>query len=556
MAYRWLVLVGMAVALSLAGCDDNGGPSPKPPGTGVDAGVDGGTETPDGGPGSQCLDVGVTCSRTGGASCCTGICTEEGLCPVSSEQCIPAGEACTSGIDCCTQSCLGGTCSSLQCRDVGGACSKAEECCTKVCGGDGKCAPLPGGTTSCKVPGQACASGAECCSTNCQAGICKPAYSCQANNDLCLRGEDCCGGVCSQNGTGTPGRCVAVGGGGAGNCVQDGNPCSSDSNCCTRTCVDLGYGATVCQPVSGCRPTGDYCSSDGACCGGEKVANAVDCRENRCDKPSGCNPVGNICGDGKLPDGGIIDVNARQACCDGQKAVCKVDSSGVPRCFGGCPGGICPAQCPTGYTGQAGCCIAEGSTCQFSDQCCGGNLCLPGDGGFTCQRPTSCDPVGTQCDPSQSKCCAGTACLSVGELSFACIVAQGAPDGGVGGSDAGADAGSGGADAGPVCVPNGRACSSGTSCCSGICTGGSCQAPQSCQPQGSVCTTAADCCAGLGCNIPGGSTSGTCQTGATCSGTGQACSPSVRCCGDSRCETESGAACDGSQPCSCVVIIG
>ncbi len=550
-ANRWLVLVGMAVSLCLAGCTDD---PPPGPGNTEDAGVDAGL--PDGGPGSQCLDVGAACSRDTGAACCTGICTEQGACPEAGNQCTPAGSACTSGIECCTQSCLGGQCSTQQCLDVGGTCTNPEECCTKVCGSSGQCAPLPAGSTSCKVPGQACAADGDCCSTNCQGGICKPAYTCQANDDLCMKNEDCCGGVCSQNNTGTPGRCVAVGGAGGGNCIQDGNPCSGDSTCCTRTCVDLGFGATVCQPVNGCRPTGDYCANDGVCCGGEKVQNAVDCRNNRCDNPNGCNPVGNICGDGMLPDGGVIDVNARQACCDGQKDVCKVDSSGVPRCFGGCPSGNCPAGCPTGYTGETDCCIAGGATCQFSDQCCNGQLCLPSDGGFTCQAPPQCDPVGTECDPADSECCAGTTCQRVSELTYACrptgTSGGGGSDGGTGGMDGGTG---GGTDGGPVCSPNGQACSSGAACCSGICSGGTCQAPQACQPQGSVCTSASDCCQGLGCRIPGGSSSGTCEPGSTCSASGQACSPNNPCCFGLRCETEAGSTCDGTQSCTCAVII-
>ena len=344
----------------------------------------------------------------------------------------------------------GGKCSNQQCLDVGGTCATAEACCTKICGGVGKCAALPAGTTSCKVPGQACGGNGDCCSTNCQGGLCKPAYSCQANDDICLKNEDCCGGVCSQNATGTPGRCVAVGGSGGGNCVQDGNPCTGGSTCCSRTCVDLGYGATVCQPVNGCRPTGNYCAADGVCCGGEKLSNAVDCRENRCDKPNGCNPMGNICGSGMLPDGGSVDVNAREACCDGQKAVCKVDSAGVPRCFGGCPSGQCPASCPTGYTGEAGCCIPQGNTCQFSDQCCNGNRCLPGaNGAFTCQPAPTCSPVGTVCNPASSGCCAGTACRAIDELTYVCRPTGTSPGGGT-------DGGTGGVDAGPVCRPNGQ----------------------------------------------------------------------------------------------------
>ncbi|HZI10653.1 MAG TPA: hypothetical protein VE153_09715 [Myxococcus sp.] len=564
-ANRWLVLVGMALSLWMTGCRGEAGPGDEvdagseqeDSGTpGTDAGTDAGL--PDGGGDGQCLGVGVSCSRASGAACCTGTCSDAGVCPEPSSQCTPAGSACTSGIQCCTQSCLNNTCSNQQCLDVGGACSNAETCCTKVCGANGQCAPLPGSAT-CKVPGQTCASGAECCSTNCQAGICKPAYTCQANNDLCMKGTDCCSGVCSQESTGTPGRCTALGGAGGGNCIQDGNPCSGDSNCCTRTCVDLGFGATVCQPVNGCRPTGNYCTTDGVCCGGEKLQNAVDCRNNRCDNPSGCNPVGNICGDGLLPDGGVIDVNARQACCDGQKAVCKVDSSGVPRCFGGCPGGQCPQNCPTGYTGEAGCCIAGGAQCQFSDQCCSGQLCLPSDGGFTCQAPPQCDPVGTECQPDASTCCSGTTCQRVSELTYACRPVATRPDGGTGGTDGGTgggtDAGTGLPDGGSVCTANGRACTSGAACCSGICNNGTCQAPQACQPQGSACTSASDCCVGLGCRIPGGSTAGTCEPGATCSAAGQACSSSSPCCFGMRCETEAGSTCDGTQACTCAVII-
>ncbi|MFP2896171.1 hypothetical protein [Corallococcus sp. 4LFB] len=552
-ANRWLLLGALGVALGVVACSNGeiGKPPDNPPVT-VDAGTDAGQPLPDAGPGSQCLNEGTACSRDSGAQCCTGLCSDTGVCPAPSAQCTAAGAACTSGIECCTNSCLDGTCSTLQCLDVGSTCASAEACCTKLCGADGKCAALPSsGTSSCKVPGQACTGAGDCCSSNCQGGVCKAAYSCQANDDLCMKGADCCGGVCSQENTGTPGRCVAVSGGGAGGCLQDGNPCSGSSNCCSRTCVDLGYGTTVCQPVGGCRPTGDYCTDDGVCCGGEKVSNAVDCRESRCDKPNGCNPVGNICGSGQLPDGGIIDVNAREACCDGQKAVCKVDSAGVPRCFGGCPNNNCPAGCPTGYTGEEPCCIAQEQQCQFSDQCCGGARCLPGaDGGLTCQKVT-CDPVGTTCDPQNSKCCAGTTCSIVSEFAYACragAVPGGGTDGGTGTQDGGTDAG--------TCAANGKACGSGAACCSGICTNGTCAAPSACQPQGQACTSPADCCVGLGCTIPGGSIVGTCETGSTCSAAGQACSPTSPCCPRLSCETVTGEACTGTTPCTCNSPIG
>ena len=83
---------------------------------------------------------------------------------------------------------------------------------------------------------------------------------------------------------------------------------------------------------------------------------SVMCSGNRCDNGQSCNPVGNICGAPVLLDGGSI--NASQNCCDGMRQVCKLDSSGIPRCFGGVT-----VMCPTGYTGVAPCCIAMGQAC-------------------------------------------------------------------------------------------------------------------------------------------------------------------------------------------------
>ena len=189
----------------------------------------------------------------------------------------------------------------------------------------------------------------------------------------------------------------------------------------------------------------------------------------RCDNGQSCNGVGNICGAGTLPDGGAVDINASQNCCDGRKDVCKVDSSGVPRCFGG---GTGPSgACPSGYTGEAPCCIASNDTCQFSEQCCDGALCLPagdGTGRLSCQRPT-CDPVGTNCT-TDATCCAGTKCLPTSELTKACQVPYTPPpptDGGTPPTDGGTTT----PDAGGVCQANGTTCSAGTQCCSSICSG-------------------------------------------------------------------------------------
>jgi hypothetical protein len=267
--------------------------------------------------------------------------------------------------------------------------------------------------------------------------------------------------------------------------------------------------------------------------------------------------VGNICGAGTLLDGGSVDVNASQNCCDGKKAVCNVDSTGVPRCFGGgsIDGGT--ATCPNGYTGADGCCIGSGGVCQFSDQCCSNALCLPApDGGafLTCQSP-SCSPVGTRCDQGGVTCCPGTQCLATSELTKACRVPSTGdfPDGGTANPDGGTTTPDGGG--GGVCSANGASCSSAAQCCSNICSNGTCQAPQACQPQTGVCTSSSDCCSGLSCDVPLGSTTGTCQPGSVCSVSGQSCSPTQGCCTGLSCRSTAGTVCDGTTSCVCQVII-
>jgi hypothetical protein len=397
---------------------------------------------------------------------------------------------------------------------------------------------LPGGT--CKVIGQGCAADPECCSTNCQSGVCSKAYYCQATGDICRANDECCGHVCSANNDGGVGRCIEVTGGGGGGCTQEGNPCSGGSTCCSRICFDPGSGANVCLPAEGCRLTGTWCPDTQSCCGGGTNPNgSVMCTEGRCDNGQSCNPVGNICGAPVLPDGGKI--NASENCCNSfasGKDVCKLDSSGIPRCFGGGS-----ASCPTGYTGDAGCCIAAGDQCQFKDQCCGGAPCVPGaDGGLVC-TVASCTPVGTTCTAT-SECCAGTECRATTETSKACQPIL-RPDAGT--SDAGTP------DAG-LCQSNGTACTSAAQCCSQRCLSGTCQAPSACQPQGAVCTTTADCCSGDSCAIPAGATSGTCQP-STCAGGGQPCLIDTNCCNGLVCLDPNSYYCAGGSNCTCKTLL-
>jgi hypothetical protein len=529
-----------------AGHGDGGGQNGDGGGVGGDTGT---------GPGSSCAVNGTTCDRNT-TVCCSGMCIN-GMCEVPLF-CKGPGETCMTGNDCCTLACTNGTCGAKQCAGDGQHCAAASDCCSTICGAGGMCQAVPPGPagTTCKTLGESCAAGSDCCSTNCQGKVCVRAYSCQANGDICHQNSECCGNDCSATG-GAAGRCLMVSGGGAGGCIQDGNPCpNGGTNCCSRICVDLGSGVPVCQLAGGCRLTGDWCANTNECCGGGMNPNGtVSCNGapvGRCDNGQACNGVGNICGAPVLPDGGSI--NASQDCCDGKKTVCKVDSAGIPRCFGGCPNGMCPMGCPTGYDGtKPGCCIAQGQACQFRDQCCDLVPCVPGaGGGLVCAPTPMCKAVGETCTvgaTGANACCMGTECAPSTQPNVdVCRMPVANGDGGIPG-DGGhaADAGS--------CIANGQNCTTASMCCSQICTMGMCGAQRACQPGGGSCTSSADCCAGLMCAIMPGSTSGMCEAGGNCSASGQSCSTSQPCCSGLSCEDTAGAACSGASACVCRVLL-
>jgi hypothetical protein len=303
--------------------------------------------------------------------------------------------------------------------------------------------------------------------------------------------------------------------------------------------------------ASGCRVTGDFCLSDQQCCGGGSNPNGtVQCTAgiDRCDNGQNCNGVGTICGKAYGPDGGIVfQVNGTNNCCNG-KDTCHLDSAGIPRCYGGCSNQTCTGtgDCPFGYTGQAGCCIAANAQCQFSSQCCNGLPCLPDATGVGhCTAPT-CIALGSPCGASADggACCEGVCQPSIEGPSVCQLPPPPPPDGG---TTDGGTADGGATDGGGACQGNGIPCTTGTQCCSTYCIAGTCQAAPACQPQGGACTATSDCCTGLAC------TAGTCQAGSTCPQVGQACSPTQSCCPGLSCTNQGTfVLCNGTTACTCI----
>ena len=520
-------------------------------GTGT-GGAGGGNMLPDAG---MCVAAGAPCSST--EPCCAGQCS--GSVCTSSTFCRDPGASCTTATDCCNNNCASGQCATAACVATGAACQSPADCCTGVCNAN-TCAAIPGGG-QCKVLGDSCTStgfadgglladgGAavtsECCSSLCRGGVCAKAYYCQPNGDRCGTNAACCGAACSVNDGGV-GFCQTITGGGGGGCTQEGNPCQGGNGCCSRSCFDPGSGATVCLPAGGCRLTGTSCNNADSCCGGGVNPNgSVQCVAGRCDNGQSCNGVGNICGTAKLPDGGTVMINASQNCCNGMKDVCKLDASGIPRCYGGIGG-----NCPTGYTGQAGCCIASGDICQFRDQCCSGALCLPGDGGILRCTTSTCAPLGATC-ATDASCCGGAFCIAGVCRPFTETGGDGgvSPDGGMTTADGGA------VDAGPLCKANGGTCAFSADCCSQICTNGVCGTPVVCQGIGAICTASADCCSSASCVIVAGAQFGSCQA-AACVGAGQTCSMGgTSCCSPLSCLNGQLQTCGATGACTCTVAI-
>jgi len=194
-------------------------------------------------------------------------------------------------------------------------------------------------------------------------------------------------------------------------CQSVGEPCTGQYECCSGLCADNGIGVSVCQFASGCRPIGEVCLENDDCCS-ELCEDYENTGIKRCGKPGGCLATGEICWLGMAAN-----------CCPsgptGGQQLCQDTILGITRCFS-----------PDDTT-----CLDDGSSCSFSDQCCGG-FCLP--------------------DPT------------TGELVCA-------------------------AD----CVDTGQPCTADLDCCDGVCWDGVCNpSSMGCDPLGSSCTEDDDCCSG------------------------------------------------------------
>lgn len=249
---------------------------------------------------------GMTCFFTGGVEKCvlsigSGLCKGGGeSCADSDECCFPAicnskgkcedfvtcafpGAACSTGSQCCSGICAGGSCTNVtpQCSGTGQLCGGAYGgCCSGLTCTQGRCGS---GAAVCKSDGAACTKATDCCTGRCDGGVCGATGSatCKDDGATCAASSACCSGRCVS------GKCTAntapppAGPPPAGSC--EGKDCGQAA-CCGAApfCTSASGGVSVFKCRSNCGTRGVVCKGNADCCSG------LSCLGGECGNPVAC----------------------------------------------------------------------------------------------------------------------------------------------------------------------------------------------------------------------------------------------------------------------------
>jgi hypothetical protein len=134
-------------------------------------------------------------------------------------------------------------------------------------------------------------------------------------------------------------------------CLEDGSSCEFSEQCCSNQCAFIG--------TCGCVQIGAACGATGDCCGS---------------------------GDGQLCVNGICVFPNGHACTDGTQCL-----------DGTCTNGICGCQ-------------ADGTPCEFSDQCCSQQCAFIGTCGCV-QLGAACGASGDCCGSADGQICVNGICV-------------------------------------------------------------------------------------------------------------------------------------------------
>jgi hypothetical protein len=289
-----------------------------------------------------------------------------------------------------------------------GLCHSKEECCGFV-EGTSDCDARS--ARCCFRQGVRCKGDEDCCPG---AGACDPSTGtcggvvCKLAGTSCFNGFECCSGVCDAK----TGACTAS------TCLDDGFDCAADADCCSQTC-DPSSGK--CQAAS-CNVEGTACDPHAAspCCTGLTcfVADAAPDQPGVCSKQACfpdqfdcavddqccskyCNRKFHLCSKQCVALGSTCASTVE--CCDGScdddgtgKKVCRACSLDVCTTDGDC----CHGTCKTGGVGVAGLCA---ETCKGT---CSHDVCSAGaplDG--SCPTDAAC--IAAVCAIDAYCCCVG-----------------------------------------------------------------------------------------------------------------------------------------------------
>jgi hypothetical protein len=221
----------------------------------------------------------------------------------------------------------------------------------------------------------------------------------------------------------------------------------------------------------------------------------ADCCHGTCVGGTCCSPSGSSCFDGSVCCGGL-------ACLGGTCTACRKTSESCSYNSDCCT----LLQCTAPQGGQ--CCGKVTSPCTAAENCCIGFAC--GSNGLCCQ-----ESAGTSCSRNE-ECCPGLTCEGVvAPYLGRCEIAPGGPC-------TGNDCASGYECRSQQCCGSlGTACSDPSSCCSRLCTAGTC----ACVPLNNAVGNCEDsaCCDGAA----------TCTGGKCCYQTMDACTSASQCCSGS-----------------------
>jgi len=451
----------------------------------------------------------VDCTSPSDPACDDGNACTDDSCNVADGTCqhvsntapCSDGNACTTGDTCAGGSCQAGTL--LTCTD-------GNLCTTDTCNPARGCV-FTNNAAPCS-DGNACTTGDTCAGGSCQAGsplqctdgngctddTCSPASGCVFTNNaascddgiFCNGADTCASGACTAHGgdpcAGTGQRCDEA----AQRCLvlectslsdqacDDGNACTDDScNVAGGTCQHVSN-TSPCSDGNACT-TGDTCAGGSCQAGTPLVCDDGDvCTSDACEAttgcvftaaPTGCPPEPASCGNGVLDageecdDGNTLDGDGCQSGCVLPVCGDGVRDAGEQCDDGGANSDVAPDACRTDCT-PARCgdgVIDAAEQCDLgntaSPTCCTGSCRLAVAGATcrtalgVCDRAESCTGTSPQCPPD--------------ELAGPEVVCR---------------ASTGECDSAEVCDGVGLACpadslaSDGTSCSSGVCSGGQC----------------------------------------------------------------------------------